>query len=245
MPAFPYTFTMVIPTFSGLLPANYVDFPNGDFGGFSIDLFIENDPNPLAPLSSANPQLSSTAIGGGINLGFFKFSGPGSYITSGNISDTSGNFTVSFTVTISSGSVLIVINEVSSSNLSYPLPLRVSSSGSTISLLLIADDSGGWGSHSFSSSAIISGGNFTTLTKQADAWNGPVNNVSTYTTSWTLTDVASGNVPVTVDPTNAQRYGIILRGDTGIWRVTAVNGNIMSLTPYELPQHNIRETAAL
>ena len=163
------------------------------------------------------------AIGGGINLGKFKFSGPGSYITSGSISDTSYSFTVSFSVSISSGSVVIVINEVSSSNPSYPLPLRVSSAGTTLNLLLIADNSGGWSGHTFVSSATVGGGNAAVLTKQAEFWNNTANNSSTYTTSWRLTDIASGVAPPIPDPTNAQRYGIILRGDTGIWRVTAIS----------------------
>ena len=58
-------------------------------------------------------------------------------------------------------------------------------------------------------------------------------------------ETSIGPAPAPTDPTNAQRYGIILRGDTGIWRVTAINSGVMSLTPYELPQHNIRETAVL
>ena len=71
--------------------------------------------------------------------------------------------------------------------------------------------------------------------------------VSSYTNYyWPVTGLPDlAPVVAPGDLTNAQRYGIILRGDTGIWRVTAINGGVMSLTPYELPQHNIRETAVL
>ena len=248
MTAFPYTITISLPDFASMNVAGHLVFPNGDFGGLSIGLFVVDDPSPVLFLDTGNPQLSSTPIGGGINLGKIKFSGAGfSYVSSGTKIEIGGSYTVSFNVTISAGLLTIVIQEISSSSPSHTLPLRIASITSIVFLQIAAENTGSWASQSFNAVAGVTGGNSPTITKSSTAWNtnGPATTLDN-TVYWNLSDISRTAIPsIPTDPTNAQRYGIILRGDTGIWRVTAINGGIMSLTPYELPQHNIRETAAL
>ena len=112
-------------------------------------------------------------------------------------------------------------------------------------LEVIGNDVSPWNLRTFESNITIASTGATEPLSHPPGGEGPwdygAGPVLVYFGYFTLTD--GSILPISVDPTNAQRYGIILRGDTGIWRVTSVTGSVMQLDVYELPQHNIRETS--